>query len=302
MRHLMYKQVGEDVVPMHTLFPVLAPDLSKVSVLTETEREEVMQFLDQRPVHTVVMTSFITDNGMQSELNRGDFYGYRDDADKLEGVALIGHTTLVEARTDAALKALAFTARTPRTPIRMIMSSGTAANTFWNYMAGFTSKPSMEFTELLFEVGFPFPVDSCEYDMRRATPEDLLKVAKAHAEVAEIEQGSNPLDRDPDGFLDRTLRRIEKDRVFVVFDGNKLVFKADVVAETDKVAYLEGVYVSSEYRGKGVGSRCLSKLCLELLGRFENVCLLSNVEFEGAHRSFMKAGMRNTDACTTLFV
>jgi hypothetical protein len=38
------------------------------------------------------------------------------------------------------------------------------------------------------------------------------------------------------------------------------------------------------------------------MDRVENVCLLSNVEFKGAHRSFMKAGMRHTDACTTLFV
>lgn len=302
MRHLMYKQVGEDVVPMHTLFPVLAPDLSRVNILTETEREEVLQFLNQRPVHTVVMTSFILDNGMQSELNRGSFYGFRNRAGELDGVALIGHTTLVEARTENALKALAFAARTASTPIYMIMSSGTAANSFWNHLVGFESEPSMEFTELLFEVGYPFPVQNCEYEIRLARPDELSIVAQAHSEVAEIEQGVNPMDRDREGFLKRTMRRIEQDRVFVVFDGDKLVFKADIVAQTDKVAYLEGVYVAPEYRGRGVTSRCLSRLCLELLDRFENVCLLSNVEFTSAHRSFVKAGMRNTDACTTLFV
>lgn len=302
MRHLMYKQVGEDVVPMHSLFPVLVPNLSNVSRLTEIEREEVLEFLDRRPVHTVVMTSFILDNGMESDLNRGSFYGHRNGSGKLDGVALIGHTTLVEARTDDALMALAFAARTTRTPIHMIMSSGTAANKFWDYMGRRNNRPSMEFTELLFEVGFPFPVQVSEYQLRLATPDELLIVAQAHAEVAETEQGVNPMDRDMKGFLKRTMRRIEQERVFVVFDGDRLVFKADIVAETGKVAYLEGVYVAPEYRGKGVGSKCLSKLCLELLGRVENVCLLSNGEFKGAHKCFVNAGMRNTDACTTLFV
>ena len=88
----------------------------------------------------------------------------------------------------------------------------------------------------------------------------------------------------------------------MVFDGDKLVFKADVIAETDNVAYLEGVYVAPEYRGHGIGSNLLANVCLSLLDRVQSVCLLSNVEFKGAHRCFARAGMRNTDACTTLFV
>src|SRR5215216_5381411 len=88
-----------------------APDLSRVCRLTNQDRPEVLAFLSIRPVHTVVMTSFINDNGMVSDLNRGRFFGYRNTEGSLEGVALIGHTTLVEARTHQALEALAFGAR-----------------------------------------------------------------------------------------------------------------------------------------------------------------------------------------------
>lgn len=281
---------------------VMAPDLSKVHLLRDEDRTEVLTFLSVRPVHTVAMVSFIHDNGMVSDLNRGDFYGYRNLAGDLEGVALIGHSTLVEARTEDALKALGFAARTSRTPIHLIMSSGDAAKTFWNYLHGFQKEPSLTCKELLFEIGFPYPVQQCEYELRLARTEELTAVAEAQALVAEMECGSNPMIRDRDGFLRRVMRRIEQGRVFVVFDGDKLVFKADIIAETDAVAYLEGVYVGPEFRGQGTGSKCLSKLCLELLNRVENVCLLSNVKFEGAHRSFLNAGMRQTDACTTLFV
>ncbi len=302
MRHQATQQIAECAGQSLRPFPVLAPDLSRVWKLTKADRVEVLSFLGQRPVHTVVMTSFILDNGMVSELNRGDFYGFRDQRGTLQGVALIGHATLVEARTDESLMALAFTARSSSTAINLIMSSGAAAQSFWNYFNGFQSQPRLACTELLFEVGFPFPVQSCEYDVRPARANELEQIAEAHATVAELECGVNPMDRDREGFLKRVLRRIEQGRVFVVFEGDKLVFKADIIAETDEVAYLEGVFVGSDFRGKGVGSSCLARLCLQLMNRVENVCLLSNVEFKGAHRSFVKVGMRNTDACTTLFV
>ena len=103
------------------------------------------------------MTSFILDNGLKSELNRGTFYGYRNAAGDLEGIALIGHTTLVEARSEDAMKALAFAARSSTTPIHLIMAGGDAATTFWNYLYGSVRQPALECTELLFEIGFPFP-------------------------------------------------------------------------------------------------------------------------------------------------
>jgi predicted GNAT family acetyltransferase len=110
------------------------------------------------------------------------------------------------------------------------------------------------------------------------------------------------MQKDREGFLGRVARRIEQGRVFVVFEGEKLLFKADIIAETDQVAYLEGIYVAPENRGQGVGSGCLAQLSLDLLERFENICLLSNLDFTNAHKSYHRAGYRSTGQCTTLFV
>lgn len=281
---------------------LIAPDLSRVSELKTENRKEAIAFLAIRPVHTVVMTSFINDNGMESDLNRGKFYGYRNAEGTLEGMALIGHTTLVEARTEEALKALAFTARSSKTPIHLIMSDGTAAESFWNYYTDGIRRPRLKCTENLFEISFPFMVPKHQHDIRLAKAEELLPVAEAQAEIAFMECGLDPMQKDREGFLKRVARRIEQGRVFVVFENGKLVFKADIIAETTNVIYLEGIYVAPEHRGKGVGSGCLSQLSLDLLSRVENICLLSNVDFTNAHKSFYKAGYKNTDSCTTLFV
>ncbi len=303
MKHLNIKSIANHKsIVGREIFPTLVPEMSRLRLLGNSNQQEVLEFLKMRPVHTVVMTSFIQDNGLENADNRGTFYGYRNSTGKLEGVALIGHTTLIESRSDNSLMAFAVAARQSKTPIHLMMSDGKTIETFWRHFTGDNRPPRKVCTELLFELNFPFFVQNCDWDVRVAIADELAPIAVAHDEVAFIESGVSPMLKNREGFLNRCLRRIEQGRTFVVFENGKLVFKADIVAETSEVVYLEGIYVAPEYRGKGIGSSCLSKLSLQLMERVENVCLLSNVEFEGAHRSFAKAGFKNTDCCQTIFV
>jgi predicted GNAT family acetyltransferase len=268
--------------------------------LNEADRDEVRAFLNVRPVHTVVIGGFISDHGMQSPLNRGTFFGYRSKSGQLEGVALLGHSTLIEARTDEAMMAFAMTAKLERIPIHLIMSEHDEALKFWQHYAG-TSRPRLTCTELLFETVFPMLVRECDWEVRPARADEIEQIAVAHAEVAFIETGVDPLARDRKGFLSRVARRIDRQRVFVVVENGKLLFKADIIAESEGIIYLEGIYVSPEMRGKGVGPQCLSRLNQILLRRSERICMLSNQSFTHAHRSFQKAGYRVTGRTTTLF-
>ena len=277
------------------------PDMSRTFVLTENDLEAVLHFLNERPVHTVAMTSMILDNGIESPLNRGKFYGYHDRTGSLEGVALIGHTTLVEVRSDEALYALAQAAKRNAGGIHLILSSGDTSLEMWKLLFSEAARPRRVNREILFETGFPFPVGTCPYEVRAARHEELERVAEAHAEVTFNESGVDPLLRDREGFLNRVARRIEQGRTFVVFDGAKLMFKADVISLTGEAAYLEGVYVAEEYRGRGIGPKCLSEVTRRLLGIVDNVCMLSNDEMSGAHRAYEKAGYARTGHCTAVF-
>jgi hypothetical protein len=109
--------------------------------LTDKDKAEVLEFLKQRPVHTVVMASFIQDNGMESPNNRGKFYGYRNLTGKLEGIALIAHKTLVEARSERAVAAFASVARESETPIHLIMSDNSTIGRFWRSYADGCRQP-----------------------------------------------------------------------------------------------------------------------------------------------------------------
>jgi hypothetical protein len=229
----------------------IVPETPKAIELGNKDKQEVFEFLTIRPVHTVVMTSLIHDNGLESSLNRGKFYGYKNAEGTLEGVALIGHTTLVEARSENALKALALAARASEVPLHLIMSDGKAAESFWRILVNGTEFPRLKCTELLFEISYPFPVPNCGRAIRQATRAELDQIAAAQAEIAFKECGVDPLQKDRKGFLRRVSRRIEQGRIFVVVEKGKLIFKADIIAETEEAIYLEGIYVAPEHRGRG---------------------------------------------------
>src|SRR5688572_20388173 len=93
--------------------PRFAPVVTagRIQQLTEENRSEVLAFLATRPRYTFVMTGWILDNGLVSHLNRGTFYGHRNTAGQLDGVALIGHVTLFETSNEAALTAFALLTR-----------------------------------------------------------------------------------------------------------------------------------------------------------------------------------------------
>ncbi|QYO62139.1 hypothetical protein [Leptolyngbya sp. 7M] len=160
-----------------------ANDLSQLGELGNEDTDSVMQFLGRRPVHTVVMSSFIQDNGIVNPLNRGKFYGYFREDGELEGVALIGHTTLVEARSDRSLRAFALKARYSETPINLIMSDGENAERFFGIYAVGGLVPRLKCTELLFQTDFPFPVQQCSWEVKYARPEELMQTALAQADL-----------------------------------------------------------------------------------------------------------------------
>ena len=282
--------------------PSRAGSLS-VAPLAPGREREALDFLSARPVHTVVMSSLIRDHGLESPFNRGKFYGCRNASGRLEGVALFGHVSLCEAPSASALRALARAARALPRP-RLIVGERARAATFWSAYARGRDLPHHARPELLFEQRRrPVEVLDTVPGLRRATLADAPMVAEAHAALAERQSGVNPLASDPGGFAERTARRIERGRVWVwVREDGRLVFKADVVAETPDAIYLEGVYVRPEERGRGYGLRCLTQLNRELLARAARVCLLVSADNPRAQEFYRRAGYRFLCDYDTIFL
>ena len=262
----------------------------RVTALTDEHGAEVIKFLAANPIDTVYMAGLIRDNGLVSPLNRGDFYACRDPRGALTGVALIGHITVIETADEGAIEAFARLAQ-QYGRAHAILGRSALVRQFWNYYARSGQRMRLACREVLFAQTWPVEVREA-VDLRRATPEDLELVVPVHAAMAFEESGVDPLERDPEGFRRRTARRIEQGRVWVLVQGGRLIFKADVISDTPGAAYVEGVYVNPEERGKGYGVRCMSQLSRTLLESTRAVCLLANEQNLSAQGLYHKAGYK----------
>ena len=269
--------------------------------LKEADRNEVLAFLAERPVQTVCLAGLIRDNGLVSLHNRGTFYGCRNSEDRLEGIALIGHATLVEARTARAMQEFGLAAQAYQ-HTHMILGEKEKIEQFWNYYADEGQELRLACRELLFEARRAMHLEEEVAGLRRATLKDLDQIAPVQAGMAECESGINPLEVDREGFRARCARRIEMGRVWVLEHDGRLIFKADVQADTPDVVYLEGVWVNPSERGKGMGRKCIRQLCQEFLSRTKSVCVLVNEKHERAHTFYRRCNFKVRGIYDSIFL
>jgi uncharacterized protein len=277
-------------------------DLSvTICELAEEDRNEVLGFLGERPTQNVCLAGFVRDNGLVSPYNRGTFYGCRNSEGRLEGVAVIGHATLLDARTSRAMHEFGLVAQT-HTSTHMIMGEVEAVEQFWNYYADEGQEMRRACRELLFEVRHAMDIRDESVEMRPARLDDLEQIVPVQAAMAESESGVNPFEVDPEGFRARCARRIEMGRVWVLEQEGKLVFKADIQADTPDVIYLEGVWVSPVERGKGIGRKCMRQLSRDLLSRSKSVCVLVNEDNARAHTFYRMCNFKMRGVYDSIFL
>jgi predicted GNAT family acetyltransferase len=246
------------------------------------------------------MAGLIRDNGLVSFANRGVFYGCRDQANQLSGVALIGAKTVIEARDKVALEVFAnlipnnltdHLVRGERQPLEYILARYAEADRV----------PRLVTQELLLEQKAAATGVVAEPNLRLAFREDLESVVLINAALGYEESGVDPLVRDWDGMWRRAVRRVDQGRVWVLIEDGRMIFKADVISETPETLYLEGVYVQPEFRRKGYGLRCMNQLARNLLGRVGSLCLVVNEENQRAQDFYGKLGYENRGYYSTAY-
>jgi ribosomal protein S18 acetylase RimI-like enzyme len=275
-------------------------DSGAIREIRRGDQDEVLEFLSARPVHTVFMAGLIRDNGIISPQNRGSFYGFRNRFGQFEGVALIGHATMIEAHTEEALVAFAPVARNCQSA-HLIRGEQASITTFWKYYAGMGRAQRSVSRELLYRLS-EMPATSEAEVLRPATIEELDKIAKVNSSMAFEEGGVSPLQRDPNGFRHRTARRIEQGRIWTYCHDDQLIFKADVVSDTPDAIYLEGIYVRPEERRRGHGLRCLTELCSRLLRNSRLVCLTANERNKSAAALYARVGFQFEGDYETIYL
>ena len=262
--------------------------LEIVPVATGSE-DEILSALSTPTLTNVIMAGFVRDNGLVSTQNRGRFYVCRNGSNELEGVALIGHTILFEAFSEGAVEGFASIARR-QTSTHLLMGEHDEVQRFWNHYADRAQEPRHVCPVLFLRRDQRFEEGPTVPGLRLAQPNDLEAVVRAQAAMAFETSGVDPLQKDPVGFRQRYLRRIDNGRVWVLMKNGRLIFKLDVIADTPDATYIEGVYVSREERGKGLGQSCLTAVSRNLLERTKSIYLFVENENTRTIAFYLKLG------------
>ena len=265
------------------------------------EEAEALRFLGERPIHTVFIATLIRDNGAVSPNNRGIFYVCRNQSKKIEGIALIGHATIVEARTDYAVAAFAQLAAHSQHAY-LIRGERHTVETFWQHYSEEGQLARLVCREMLFEKTEQTLQFEPVPDLRPATLQEVEQVAAINALLASEEGGSNPLQRDPVGFRARLQRRIQQQRIWIWMRDGKPIFKADIVGDTPEMTYLEGIHVHPDERKKGYGKRCLLQLSSILARPGRSVCLTINERRANAVAFYVRAGFDYHSEYETIYL
>src|SRR5438067_7506141 len=189
--------------------PPPRPAPPDIGPLADEQETEVRAFLRRGSVDTIVMSGLIADNGLESPLNRGTFYGCRNARGQLVGVALIGHATLIETNDDNAFASFARLARECLS-VYLIHGERGRVQRFWRHYEPWGRCPRRIKHELMLEQRPPVAVYEPVRGLRLAESADLEQLAAVNAGMIEVECGINPLTRDAIGFRVRLLRRIEQ--------------------------------------------------------------------------------------------
>jgi predicted GNAT family acetyltransferase len=275
---------------------------SGAQLLTIEETEEVLRFLPKKPAHCAYLAGLVEENGLVNPLNRGAFYASRNFLGEIQGVALVGHATIIEPTNQESIRELAEAANHCNST-HLVMCEERWADEFWKHYAPTERSPEVECRELLLELRWPtVHSNKSRQQLRLATTNDLELLVPIHAGMASAESGVDPRDLDNDGFIERYHQRIRKGRTWVLIQNDQLIFKADVVIATHETCYLEGVWVNPDVRGVGYGRACIAELARMLLWQSRSLSLLVNDSNKEAQAFYRSCGFHVRGSYKTAFL
>jgi len=144
------------------------------------------------------------------------------------------------------------------------------------------------------------PIDA---RVRRARPDEVDLVLPASAAMFTEEIGYPPFIGSDRDYRRMVSSLIELGHTFVVTEGGRLVFKADIGSLASGVAQLQGVWVAPDRRGQGLATPAMRAVVQQVIESIApTVTLYVNSYNEPALRTYHAAGFRQVGKFATVIL
>lgn len=289
-----------------TAEPQTPPRGLTTRILEPSDGARAWRFLSRGGVKDVYIASQVWSGALQNRKSEGgpDFYGAFSNG-ILEAILYIGNGGLAVPAGDHpdAIAALGEVIEQRSTQLRALIGDKDAVGILVPFMERSAIRPHIDVLELFLEVD-PATIDSSRNapELRSATLEDLELVALASSRAHHEEMGEDPLATNPTAFMGRVARQIIEEKVYIIREGETLVFKAELSAKCPIGAQISGVFTHPDFRGKGLATRGTAELTRRTMKDAPQCCLFVRQDNVVARKVYEKIGYRHTRDFRTLFI
>ncbi len=258
-----------------------------VCELTEADRDDILHLLAKDTLRGLHLRGMIEENGVCHPLHRGRFFGYYENG-VLKNIALLGHFILIYHET-IGLKQFAEKAADIEAPAYLVLGPTAQVESFWNYFSRYGRETRMTRPQFWY-VCRRQKMQTPAVELELAGRENLEEIIETQAQLVEEQSGIDPRERDPEGFRQRVMERIESGRTWAVRVSGKVIFKVELISETESAVYLESIWTDPDYRGRGIATNSLNELLRIFLMQGKTVAILVEPEEEAARRIYERLG------------
>jgi ribosomal protein S18 acetylase RimI-like enzyme len=235
-------------------------DTGSVRVLDRGDLPAAIRVLSANPVENVFVASRIRSAGLEQASLGCPVWGYERDG-LLRALCHAGSNLVPVNADEAAIRAWVDYAGPQRICASIIGPSHTALE-LWRQLgerwgSSWTQVRDVRPSQPVMSMGTE-PEIRMDPRVRRVGLEQWDAYTDAAVKMYTEEVGVSPVQGNPAGYRFYVRQLITSGRAFAIFEGNRVLFKADLGSVSGSVCQVQGVWLDPEFRGRGLAAPAMA--------------------------------------------
>ncbi|GGN53526.1 N-acetyltransferase GCN5 [Actinoplanes lobatus] len=269
--------------------------------LGEPERAAVERILDADPYAGAQIAERVAAHGLNWWRSDGRIYGYEPDR-HVESIIWSGAHLVPVGATPPATAAFADLLGAEPRVCSSIIGRSEAVLDLWNRLGGNWGPARDVRPHQPLLVTNRDPVVRADPSVRLVHAGEVDQLFPAAVAMYTEEVGVSPLQDDGGrGYRRRIAELVKAKRAYAKFDGDLVVFKAELAIVTRRTTQIQGVWVHPEYRGSGIATGAMATVVADALRRVApTVSLYVNDYNTTARRVYARCGFVSAGSFATV--
>lgn len=276
--------------------------LGTVRVLTRDDLAAAIRVLSINPVENVMVAARVRAAGIDQASLGCPVWGYERDG-VLRSLCHVG-SNMVPVNADPESVAAWVEFAGPERPCASIIGPSKVAIPMWRLLsdrwgASWRGIRNVRPHQPLLAISSD-PLVKPNLRVRRVTLEHWDAYYEAAVRMYTEEVGVSPIQGNPAGYRFYVRQLITSGRAFGLFDGNKVLFKADLGSVSSTVCQVQGVWMEPELRGRGLAPAAMAAVVKLARTVVPTVSLYVNDFNVPARATYAKVGFRQVGEFATV--